>query len=35
MNPVINFDHVWDKPDKAAQWRATLAELESTNDQDE
>ncbi len=28
MNPLINFDHVSDKPAKAAEWRAKLPEPE-------
>ena len=26
MNPLINLDHVWDNPTKAAQWRTKLPE---------
>lgn len=28
MNPLINLDHVWDKPTTAADWRLNLVELE-------
>ncbi len=26
MKPLINLDHVWDNPTKAAMWRAKLPE---------
>ncbi len=35
MKRLINLDHVWDNPAKAAQWRAKLPEGESANEQDE
>ena len=35
MNPLINLDHVWDTPTKAADWRAKLPEVESANEEDE
>ena len=34
MNPLINLDDVWDKPDQAAQLRAKLPDVNS-NEQDD
>ena len=31
MNPLINLEHVWDKPDEAAERRAKLPEEADAN----
>ncbi len=35
MNPLINLDDVWGKPDEAAKWRAKLPDEVNSNEQDD
>ncbi len=35
MNLLINLDHVWDTPAKAAEWRAKLPDEVNSNEQDD